>query len=133
MLEGLGHTVTLFSLSEVTSTNLIAFDLLGMPRVLPETAGYSTAKPLLLAYHAAGKPILFGYEGLAVGGEGLHISLGLVSGNNTATGRGPNQYAMNARPIFAAAGVVVPNSIAVYAGTGFIEDIPPRRLSWAYS
>ncbi|URA07013.1 structural protein [Xanthomonas phage Elanor] len=123
--QRLGHTPTLFNMNEVTASNLTAFDLIVGAINFTDAAGYATCKDFLKTYHAAGKPMIFGFQSISTGTliqDSFPIALGIMNEHTEAANSGPTVYIFAAHPVLAAAGITVPSSLAVYTSSTYMES-----------
>ncbi len=124
-LESKGHTVTLFAMTAVTSSNLLPFDIIMCVRTLTSGTGYAAFVPLLKGYiNTNHKPVLIGQD---AAGAGTNITVGLASelklttsvtaGNNLL---GNNVRASAAHPVWTAIGVTPPADVSVTPADNWI-------------
>lgn len=123
-LEDAGHTVTGFAMTEVTGSNLAAFDAIVCVRCLTSGTGYAAFVTNLKAYHATShKPILLGHDAAGAGTNitiGLPIELKLATSMSSDSSYGVNVRASAGHPIWAAAAVTPPADVAVTSSTNWM-------------
>ncbi len=123
-LEGLGHTVTGFTMTAVTSSNLATFDIIMLARVVSTATGHADLATNLQGYmNTHHIPVLIGMNAIPVtntDSAGMATLLKLISQASVQASRGPNVYASSAHPVWVDAAITPPVSVPVWSGTSFM-------------
>ncbi|WP_303749502.1 hypothetical protein [Stenotrophomonas pigmentata] len=131
-IEGMGHTVTSFNMSEVTASNLLSFNLIVMPRALTDDASYATMKMYIAAYlNSSGIPVLVGLFVPTTGGTvttGWLADLKLAD-KATNVGSGSSSpttvRASSPHAVWSAVSVTPPADYSVVTATDNVDTVAP--------
>lgn len=120
MLEGLGHTVTGYTSAAAVAATLATFDLIAVVRA----ADNATYADVVVAAFNMGVPVISGGNGGVTTGTSYVTNVptraGLVANMTSRDGQ-TQMNALQADPIFTAAGITAPGNFTVYTSSSFSD------------